>query len=326
MTSLQFFLTTKEEIDQSNVVEFRPDPEKKSAYWVKDCRSASPAHGYIRAGSSGPFLLGGLQIISNSRTVEIYLKQNDPQEMYLTACRGVPSEGNYKIVCVIPGGPRPIQQAHLKFVTDEPELIITSLRVTARIPEIIQSSQPEPSNQLPDHNPSSPPSLPTTTTTRSQPASTDTTSDLHTSLASLAFLLRNTSEKHSQQIQYLSQQQQQAMSLWQPLLAQMASQASQQNEQMEQQTRLLQQQQEQIQALTSQVQELTNLVQRAIENNSSSFDQEANDPSERGKDGCRIDKGNSLTIHTEEEGPSQPDGGSVATSLPDELDSSHAEE
>ncbi|GAX26269.1 hypothetical protein FisN_16Lh100 [Fistulifera solaris] len=264
MTPLQFLLTTKGEIDQSNAVEFRPDSEKKSAFWVEGCRSASPAHGYIIA-SPGAFLLGGLQIISNSRTVEIYLNQNNNlQETYLTTCRGVPFQGNYKIVCVIPGGPRPIQQAHLKFVTNEPELIITSLRVTARIPE----SCAEPANRLPDRNPlPSSPSLPAT-------PSTDHTSDWNTSIAGLAFLVRNTSEKHLQQIQSLHQQQQQAMEvcLWQPLVAQIASQASllsQQNEQIQQQTHLLQQQQEQIQALTSQVQELTNLVQRVIDTSSS---------------------------------------------------------
>jgi hypothetical protein len=324
MTSLQFLLTTEsiDEVGQSGrpAVEFRPDPEKKSAFWVKDCHSASPAHGYIAG--PGTFFLGGLQIISNSRTVEIHLKQNNnnQQETYLTTCRGVPSEGNYKIVCAIPGGPRQVHQAHLKFVTNEPELIITSLRVTARIPEIIQSSveKPcaEPANSLPDRNPlPSSPSLPAT-------QSTDNTSDWNTSIAGLAFLVRNTSEKHWQQIQSLHQQQQaMELRLWQPLCAQMASQSSlvsQQNEQIQQQTRILQQQQEQIQALTRQLQELTNLVQRqpvATIDTSSTIpvggkesDDDSNDNIERAEeeeeDGYQLQNADPLTtrIDTEEQG------------------------
>ena len=145
--------------DDDHAVPLRPDAQKKSVHWLDDDSStydvAEPAHCYfetITAAPSNVFLVGGFQLISTAKTIEVYLIDTKENEAYLTTTRGIPhhqddTDNNntdssnspkkyYKVVCVIPGGPRPVQQVHLKLLglQQQPSCSVASLRLTARLP------------------------------------------------------------------------------------------------------------------------------------------------------------------------------------------------
>jgi hypothetical protein len=182
---------------RSAVHKLRLDDGKKSVYWLDGSVSTSsspssgaavaadyyktvaPAHIYIHKqqrplessqASSPPvdaydniFMLGGFQLVSNAKAIEVYITKAkmssttgkykvSSKEEYLTTIRGYlvkdaaaaapstsassatePSTGNddnngnssnknssdclYKVLCVVPGGPRPVYCVHLKLLS-----------------------------------------------------------------------------------------------------------------------------------------------------------------------------------------------------------------
>jgi hypothetical protein len=109
----------------------------------------TPAHMILEYRVDGKpqiFYLGGFQLVSNARHVEVYLSDNQGKETYLMTSKGISFEGDYyKAVSVVPGGPRPITRLHVKLLslrpmTGETTAKLQSLKVTARCPESSSSS------------------------------------------------------------------------------------------------------------------------------------------------------------------------------------------
>lgn len=121
----------------------RPDENKKSVYWLDE----GPYEGegdclLLSASSKSTFFLGGFQILSNAKMIEVYLTTESSNDQYLMTCRGIPSEGLFKILCVVPGGPRPVNAVRLKIFipkndadSDSKVLHVRSAKFTARVPE-----------------------------------------------------------------------------------------------------------------------------------------------------------------------------------------------
>mmetsp|Transcript_30557 Transcript_30557/g.71542 ORF Transcript_30557/g.71542 Transcript_30557/m.71542 type:complete len:257 (-) Transcript_30557:228-998(-) len=135
------------------VYDFRPDAHKKSAFWLGQQQHkaddppsqqlysmAHPAQAVLFS-DSAPWAVGGFQLVSNARSVKVYLTttttssattsttQKMTKEDYLTTVKGLPvvatsssSSRNdtasiqlFKAMCVIPGGVRPVVQVRLEF-------------------------------------------------------------------------------------------------------------------------------------------------------------------------------------------------------------------
>jgi hypothetical protein len=245
-TGLRCSLCSANENDETNKLELflRPDDTKKSVFWLDAPPSPStttdsdesvsasqshnvnaPAHLYIDNIDlqSSIFFLGGFQLVSNAKTVEIYYTTTstgtakNSTEEYLTTSRGIPSQETpgsffFKVMCVVPGGPRPILRLHLKLLslkppsnTESPSIAkLVSLRLTARIPVPQAAAVAEPQSQPP------PPTL------QLQPAvafsNTDTASNSTAASHMLASMMGTTlpqQHQHQQQQQQHQQQQHQ---------------------------------------------------------------------------------------------------------------------
>jgi hypothetical protein len=95
--------------------------------------------------SNGSLFLGGFQMVSSAKTVEIYLTDLQGNESYLTTSKGIPfnkedkSVSWYKTICVVPGGPRPISRLRMKLLslrpTDASLAKLQFIKLTARIAE-----------------------------------------------------------------------------------------------------------------------------------------------------------------------------------------------
>lgn len=135
------------------VLRFRPDVSKKAAHWIDPppawgaaCHENSeavssaeaqeerrtvpaPAHctiecvceekeggGSSSTKQSATFFLGGFQLVSNAKSVEV-----SADGTYLTTCRGLPSRdhppGHFKVLYAVPGGPRPVRSVVLQLRT-----------------------------------------------------------------------------------------------------------------------------------------------------------------------------------------------------------------
>lgn len=89
------------------------------------------------------FFLGGFQMVSTAKTVEIYLTDMEGKEAYLTTSKGLSFNKEdktapwYKIICVVPGGPRPILKLRIKMLSLRPNDATTAklqfMKLTARI-------------------------------------------------------------------------------------------------------------------------------------------------------------------------------------------------
>jgi hypothetical protein len=205
---------------------FRPDETKKSVFWLDapdpttaDSQSVdAPAHCYIEHCHSTIFFLGGFQLVSNAKTVEIYIVSADSnnKEEYLTTSRGIPSQetpGSFKVMCVVPGGPRPIVRLHLKLLSLKPappstESVsmakLVSIKLTARIPQAPAVSVPQSTSTIPaaNNDTSTAPSLAsmmanTSTTLPNQQlqAPGPTMDDVGAAMAGVSFMVRSTEER-----------------------------------------------------------------------------------------------------------------------------------
>eukprot|EP00539_Tryblionella_compressa_P001283 CAMPEP_0178743496 /NCGR_PEP_ID=MMETSP0744-20121128/6237_1 /TAXON_ID=913974 /ORGANISM="Nitzschia punctata, Strain CCMP561" /LENGTH=668 /DNA_ID=CAMNT_0020396505 /DNA_START=121 /DNA_END=2127 /DNA_ORIENTATION=+ len=95
--------------------------------------------------NDGTFFLGGFQMISTAKNVEIFLTDKDGKEGYLTTSKGIPfnkedtSAPWHKAICVVPGGPRPILRLRIKLLSLRPSETMTAklkfMKITARIAE-----------------------------------------------------------------------------------------------------------------------------------------------------------------------------------------------
>jgi hypothetical protein len=95
--------------------------------------------------SSSTFFLGGFQMVSTAKTVEVYLTDLEGKETYLTTSKGIPFNKEdataswYKAICVVPGGPRPISRLRIKLLSIRPTDATTAklqfMKLTARISE-----------------------------------------------------------------------------------------------------------------------------------------------------------------------------------------------
>ena len=134
--------------------------------------SGSPCHCYVTyvpehdandANAINYFFLGGFQLISTARSVEVYAtrKGSNQKEELLMTCRGIPvrekasdlSSDCFKVFSVVPGGPRPVTQLHLKLVAEatnddnNTDTKLVSIQLTGRLPDpqqLHQHQQPVP--------------------------------------------------------------------------------------------------------------------------------------------------------------------------------------
>jgi len=158
---------------------FRPDSTKKSAFWLDapTTTTMTTAHGkqehtnndnenngltYEMAApalccidcTTGVFALGGFQLVSNAKNIEIYTER-DGRQTYLMTSRGIPvaePAGGcfFQTMCVVPGGPRPVDRVHLKLASLKKPLVsgggsgggdeettakLVWMKLTARIPK-----------------------------------------------------------------------------------------------------------------------------------------------------------------------------------------------
>lgn len=138
--------------------------EGKKSSFILDCSEGEddefgvekPAHLFLQATASSaadksqhqaallPFVLGGFELVSNSRSIEVYVTDDDKKEEYLTTCRGIKVDTNsdlwYKVLLVVPGGPRSMTRLRLKMLSIRPpkstKSILQLLKVKGRLPQI----------------------------------------------------------------------------------------------------------------------------------------------------------------------------------------------
>jgi hypothetical protein len=212
-----------------------PDDTKKSVFWMHDpMATIAPAQLTVNVQSTnssnenGIFLVGGFQLFSNARHVEVYLETEHDALSYLTTCRGIAccdqqqqnhqNGGTLKALCVIPGGPKPVRRLVLKLkgVNDDETAKITSLKLTARLPPRVAAADSNVTNQTQQQQQQHPES----TTGLAQPAITQqqqytntttthnnsndnknlTHEDLGAAMASFSFVLRQTEARVTQSL------------------------------------------------------------------------------------------------------------------------------
>lgn len=92
-----------------------------------------------------PFFLGGFQLVSTAKSVEVHLTDSEGKESYLMTSKGIPVDKDdtaaewHKAICVVPGGPRPISRLRVKLLCLRPADAsvgkLRSMKLTARIAE-----------------------------------------------------------------------------------------------------------------------------------------------------------------------------------------------
>ena len=184
---------TEEATTPSDSLWFRPNQGKRSSFMLDLASSkssndnaenqgggappthhvipGSPCHCYVtyvpendaNNDNINHFFLGGFQLISTARSVEVYAtrKGSNQKEELLMTCRGIPvrdkasdlSSDCFKVFSVVPGGPRPVTQLHLKLVAEatndnnnnnnnnKNETKLVSIQLTGRLPDPQQLHQ-----------------------------------------------------------------------------------------------------------------------------------------------------------------------------------------
>jgi hypothetical protein len=178
------------------------------------------------------FFFGGLQLVFNSKNIEIYMTSPGGKETYLMTCKGIPHKLNEKenvskesesirpkvvewrrALCVVPGGPRCISCLRIKLIgststTDSTIIKVRYMKLTARIMNHSPSSTRTPTlklpipttnpqevgRNLPSFNPSMFASATTTTDSTSNSEPPLTQKDLGAAMAGLSFMARKTEE------------------------------------------------------------------------------------------------------------------------------------
>jgi len=124
------------------------------------------------AAGEGYFFLGGFQLVSTARQVEVrVIRQGSKEKELLMTCRGIPvrdaskteNSDCYKVFSVVPGGPRPVSQLHLKLMPDNnttnetaATTKLVSIQLTGRLPDFQQHEEtPKSTKALQQMTPSS---------------------------------------------------------------------------------------------------------------------------------------------------------------------------
>jgi hypothetical protein len=116
-----------------------------------------------------PFVLGGFEIVTNSRNIEVYIVSDTDdagnKETYLTTCRGIKvvsgsgdTDGQddkwFKALLVIPGGPRSMMKLRLKLLSVRPpsetKSLLQYMKLKGRLPDV-QLEQSEQQQQQKQH-------------------------------------------------------------------------------------------------------------------------------------------------------------------------------
>jgi hypothetical protein len=204
---------------ETNTATLSQDVGKKSSFLLPASPDndhyaiPTPAHVILEYRVDGKpqiFYLGGFQLVSNARHVEVYLSDQQGKETYLMTSKGITFKGDYhKAVSVVPGGPRAITRLHVKLLSLRPMMGETtarlqSLKITARCPESSASSGEATTTTTTSGNkttartaPSSP--LPPASNYSSPPPLTQ--SDLGAAMASMSIMARSTENRIEQALQ-----------------------------------------------------------------------------------------------------------------------------
>jgi hypothetical protein len=161
--------------------DFQQEEGKKSSFLFTaphdDFGWDKPAHLCVDAvynDRTVPFVLGGFEIVTNSRNIEIYVVSDaddtgNKKETYLTTCRGIKvSSGDtddqadkwYKALLVIPGGPRSMVKLRLKLLSVRPpretKSLLHYMKLKGRLPDVqleqLQQQQADTATQSTSHN------------------------------------------------------------------------------------------------------------------------------------------------------------------------------
>lgn len=275
-------------------VDLRPDPEKKSAQLLDNGLEVAGTSLSIEHKSI--FFLGGFQIVSDASRVKVYLEK-DGTETYLTTARGIRQEGQFKALCVVPGGPRPVHRARLDLEFDGESCTVHSLRVTARIPDASADTKPipasgPPAGMLPPGMPPGmlppgmshgmlsdmsriPPGMPMVsggTLPVISPASNAPSidqEDLNSAMAAMTFTARQTEDRLRDLIQRLHGEGLQAQKQTQTMILKQQQTVLQQSALLMEQRTIIEEQREMINALQSDQRELRDMLVKHVANNSS---------------------------------------------------------
>lgn len=220
------YVTNDESIRSAETFAFSPEEGKKSSFILTSTHEdatvfgiEAPAHVCIQAVSSDdnqcvPFVLGGFEIVSNSRNLEIYVSDENDKETYLTTCRGIkwrpevstnapdnqqpPPEDNWhKALLVIPGGPRTMTRIRFKMLSIRPpsdtKSLVHYVKLKGRLPVVERvPSQPQPLHHV--SNTSADAQFATTNASppQQQPLSI---SDVAAALAGVSMMVHSTEER-----------------------------------------------------------------------------------------------------------------------------------
>jgi len=104
------------------------EPLKKTAFIARNLVASN-----VAVSSTEVYALGGIQIQSSSKSIEIHLiRPGSSQEEYITTCRGIRQENDhFKVVWTQPGGNKPVTRMRIKLSGQDNE--IDFLRVTASL-------------------------------------------------------------------------------------------------------------------------------------------------------------------------------------------------
>jgi hypothetical protein len=186
--------------------------EKQAHFMVEAIATSVQQHQRV------PFVLGGFEIVTNSRNIEVYVTDDaeDEKETYITTCRGIKYiEGQdlwYKALLVIPGGPRSMKRLRLKLLSLRPPTATKSLfsfmKLKGRLPEVQQEYQsktnlPKSSAESQGHNHNH--AVPQQQASNYGPAPTTqpalTASDMSAALAGVGMMVQATEQRICQSMQ-----------------------------------------------------------------------------------------------------------------------------
>jgi len=262
---------------------FQPDQGKKSSFLLEESFTITqPAHLTIECFSATSFdanifVLGGFQLVSNAKQVEIYTTDQVGKETYLMTSKGVQSEKGEngeewkKAVCVVPGGPRPILGLKIKLSSLLPkesnEAMVKSLKLTARYQEVLPAMTQPKTPIVEVSNTGVAPTVPRTGSglpssgTVNVPASSGITdADLRAAMGSLSIMARTTESaiesSMTEKFHVFDGIMQQRFTILQQNLIALTSVISSQQKTLEQQTQMLEAQQRMIKTQSEQIESL----------------------------------------------------------------------
>ena len=230
------YVTHDESIRGAETVAFEQEEGKRSSFMLAAPHEdaavfgiEAPAHVCIYAVSSDdnqcvPFVLGGFEIVSNSRNLEIYISDENDKETYLTTCRGIkwhpevnagilasasptnaidhqqqrpPDDKWHKALMVIPGGPRTMKRIRFKMLSIRPpsntKSLVHYVKLKGRLP-VVERTPPQP---LPHHHVNNTSADARFTTTSASPPQQQplSISDVAAALAGVSMMVHSTEER-----------------------------------------------------------------------------------------------------------------------------------